>query len=247
MEKAPQTEKEKTREEIEQLLEFRFNQSNTSKLTEYITGIRPDDPQMADRLIEDQKIIRGKYNLPPRDARSTSPSEYEHLLKNIAKKNGSSIRDKSERSRFFERHAFAGASYDKDGRNIFVGIDRNNLQYYIKGLGDLEHEIIHSEQDARYKGMPIELSEYEAYIAGLKVEVAKESPETIEDMIAFFIGGSVNTWYAQENEILKAKSEPEIQPVWKNPEYFLKNIDNIDQEDIDAYRKRITTLDNTSN
>ena len=78
----------------DQLLELRFNQPEASKLAEYITGIRPDDPQMLERLITDQKVLRGKYNLPPLESRREYPfAEYERLLYEMASKNNITIRN----------------------------------------------------------------------------------------------------------------------------------------------------------
>ena len=48
----------------ESLISFRNKQSQYSRLAEVITGLRPEDPGMAERLIEDQKIVRAKYGLP---------------------------------------------------------------------------------------------------------------------------------------------------------------------------------------
>src|SRR3990167_6058879 len=77
-------------------IEFRLRQSRASRLSEYITGMRPDDPRMVDRLIQDQNILRSKYRLPAREVQVVSPSEYERTLRARAKKIGVAIRDKLE-------------------------------------------------------------------------------------------------------------------------------------------------------
>ncbi len=224
--------------EKEKLLEFRFKQSSASRLAEYITGIRPDDPRMAERLIEDQKIIRAKYNLPDRIMRAYSSAEYERILKEMARGSSTNIRDKSECSKFFEKYPIAGAVHMGDEKSVFIGIDRANQKSYLRGLGVLEHELIHAEQEKRYKNMPIELKEYEAYVADLNPDFIKSNSGEIEFLIFdFFVAGSVNAWYKQLNEKAKERSYPEVRPVWEDPEFFLKNIDNINQDDIDNYKR----------
>ncbi len=222
------------------LIDFRFNQSIGSRLIEHITGLRPDNPEMGKRLVEDQKILRAKYNLPSRNLLHDSPAEYEQLLNEIAKKNNVVINDKSECGRFFQEHPFANGAYMDDSNSVAVGIDRNDSSLYKKGLATLEHELIHSEQEALYENMPIELREYEAYIAAnINVHLLKESsPEDIETVLNFFIGGSVNIWYKQLNEKNKNESKPLIEPKWDDPVFFLKNIDKVGQNVIDAYREK---------
>lgn len=226
--------------EKQKLLTFRFfEQTESSRLAEYITGLRPDDPKMIERLIEDRKIIRTKYNLPDTNIRFDSPTEYETLLREIAKKNNVEIRSKSECGTFFEENSGAGGVYFGDSNNVGVDLKRNERSSYEKSLGTLEHELIHSEQQARYPNMPTELMEYEAYLAAnINVEKFKEHPEEIEPILfSFFIGGSTRFWYKDKNAENVKKSLPKIKPVWNDPEYFLKNIDKINQDDIDTYKE----------
>jgi hypothetical protein len=217
----------------EELMAFRFIQSKSSRLAEYLTGLRPDDRKMPDRLIEDQKIIREKYHLPPRDIRFETPSEYEYFLLEMAKKNNVLIKDKSECGRFFEKFSAAGA-YMEDSHAAVIALNRNEEKSYKKGLGVLEHELIHAEQ-SHQSGMPIELREYEAYVAGLNMQLLKERPEDIETILfSFFIWGSVAHWYREQKEVWGLT---EFKPVWDDPDFFLVNIDGFTKEEVEEYKK----------
>ena len=217
----------------DQLLELRFNQSDASKLAEYITGIRPDDSRMLERLITDQKILRAKYNLPALESRAQYPvSEYEKLLHRMAEANNVTIRSTDEHVRFFDEY-MASASYDHDLHSVFVDMEKNSEGKYWDGLVTLEHELIHAEQNVHNTGMPVELREYEAYVATMNMPKFKDMSEEIEFvMFSFCIGVSTNIWYAQNEKSGKGP----VEPVWRDPAYFLKNVDSVSDEDIESYR-----------
>ncbi len=221
--------------EIKELLDFRFNQSYASRLSEYITGLRPEDPKMVDRLIEDQKIIRTKYDLPYYYEFNSIP-EYEDFLYNIAKKYGTDIRTKSECGKFFDEVPFANGVAFGDINAVGLNIDKETDKTYTKSLLVLEHELIHVMQKNQTPAMPTEHREYEAYISGLNIDAIREHPNDLEVIFSFLIGGSVNTWYNLES---KEKGEL-LKPKWNNPEYFLTNVDKIDQRYIDEYKEKIT-------
>jgi len=44
----------------EEIVKLRENQSQGSRLCELLTGMKPDDNRITDRLREDQKIVRQK-------------------------------------------------------------------------------------------------------------------------------------------------------------------------------------------
>ncbi len=225
---------------VDELIEFRFNQSNSSRLAEYITGIRPDDPKMAERIVEDQSIIRAKYGLPPREGAFEDITEYERFLRARAKEIGVSVRTKSECGTFFEDSRMADGVYFS-GRKV-IGTTMNNESYdkYAKSIVTLEHEYIHAEQERSAARMPIELMEYEAYVAGLNKKFILKKPEDIDWVVfQFFIGGSVWHWYKERNSN-KKENDPEVVPVWKEPEYFLRNVDKVDQKLIDDYKSRVS-------
>jgi hypothetical protein len=224
----------------EEMVEFRFKQSRASRLAEYITGMRPDDPKMPERLILDQKIIRARYKLPERKAAFTTPTEYEHFLKARAEQLGVTIKDKSECGTFFGENPMVGGIHFEEDKVIGLGIKKDSRDEYAKTLGTLEHELIHAEQFQASPRMPIELKEYEAYIAGINAKVVTEGdPQGIEWAIFdFYIGSSVNFWYDDKNQNRKPE-EPEATPVWNNPEYFLNNIDKVDHKVIEAYKLKV--------
>jgi hypothetical protein len=231
---------------INELIDFRFNQSRNSRLIEYIIGINPDDPKIIERLIEDKKIIRSKYNLPAIEIRRDSPSEYEHLLNEIAKTNNVTIKDKSECGRFFEENNHTNAVYLEDSNSIGIRMNRNDIGEYSKSLGILEHELIHSEQEKFYKDMPIELKEYEAYLAAnINLNELKKIPENIEPELGLCISSSVDSWYRHENKKRESKKLPLIEIKWDDPVYFLRNIDNVSDDKIEEYlnKKKINTLE----
>ncbi|MEK7202257.1 MAG: hypothetical protein AAB669_01880 [Patescibacteria group bacterium] len=186
-------------------------QPYSSKIAEYITGMKPEDPAMIDKLFTDQEIIRSKYHLPSLDL---PPAEYERGLKQIAQKLKVTVKPTSDCGKFFEENSIAGAVYFDEANQIGMDMDRSNEDTYSSSLGDFEHELIHAIQKHDTPSMPIELMEYEAYLAGGNVEFLKTNPEAIKDIFfGFLIGSSVNIYYKTESE----KRGEAIVPVWDRP------------------------------
>ena len=211
-------------------IEARLNQSLASRLSEYITGLKLEDPALMERLIEDQQRLRQKYSLPPLDLLLEEPSEYERQLKVAVQKAGVKMKATSDCGSFFTDNAARGVFMGEDN-TIGVDIQRNDKDY-TSSLKAFEHEYVHSLQHANSPRMPIELQEYEAYIANLNTKYLKEHPEdTINFIFGFFIASSVNTWYRLANE-RRGGEEPQLTPVWDDAEYFLKNVDQISDADI---------------
>lgn len=193
----------------------RVNQSYSSRLCEYVTGMKPENPELLNKLEEDQKIIRSKYNLPNPNL---PPAEFERALNQLAKEMDIEIRPKHEYSRLFDEAPDAGAM-SLDGGKIIVGIDRNNERGYKKSLKQMEHELVHGIQEKIAKSMPIELMEYEAYISNGNIELLKSDPEMVNDILfKTLIGGSVEIYYDLESQ----KRGEKLSPVWDNPEYFIQ-------------------------
>lgn len=200
-------------------IKLRLEQSRASRLAEYITGKSLEDPQLIDRLTEDHKRIRAKYNLPDRRSITYNPSEYERFLRNIAQSIGVEIKEQSECGTYFEEAFGVNAVYFSDTKNIGLDIDKQTREAYMVSLNSLEHEVIHALQGSNdLNTMPIELMEYEAYIAGGNMQALKESPEVAEVLFSFLIGGSVQLWYSDMNKSKGLKIEPE----WNKADYFLK-------------------------
>lgn len=183
-----------------EIIEFRFKQSWASRLAEHITGLRPNDPRMAERLVNDQLIIRGKYALPARAMRADNPTEYERFLRERAKQIGTEIKAKSECGGYFDGDGIAAGAYFDKGNFIGASLDKSTRPSYARGLGVLEHEFIHAEQGNKAASMPIELMEYEAYVAGLSPEALLERPDNLEIIFSYLIGGSVMHWYNEKNK-----------------------------------------------
>lgn len=201
-------------------------------MIEYATGLKPDDPKMGDRLVEDAKFIIAKYGLPL----SAGPlSEIEQNLRKMAQKNKVDIRNKSDCGRFFDEYPYAaGVSF---GESVGVDIDKNDSNEYWKGLLGLRHELIHSMQAKKYPGMPTEVREYEAYIAGdLNAEYFKKHPENIEEILGWYMNASVSHWYRAINK-KKRQNSIKITPEWDNPEFFLRNVDKVSDEEIERYKQ----------
>ena len=216
---------EKIPEEIKrnEQIEFRRTQEFSSRLAEYITGLRPEDPRIIERLIEDQKIIRARYGLP-QTTEIRKPSEYERFLKDVAHREGVRIKEKSECGDFFEKNRVADAVHFGGEKKIGVDIDKTDVDTYNASLVKLEHELIHALQHSKSPNMPIELMEYEAYVAGGNMDVLKENQRAVELLFSYLIGGSVLFWYSSQSK----QSQTKVEPQWNNPDYFLEKVDGVE-------------------
>lgn len=94
--------------------------------------------------------------------------------------------------------------YAKRGIPVRELFDIRNIAKYCHSF---EHELIHGLQKIRYRSMPIELGEYEAYIAGCNTSMLRSFLEAgneekvghfIEIIFLFYIRGSVNFWYQEK-------------------------------------------------
>lgn len=232
------TQKEDVLEKVETpegIIDFRYKQPYESQLSEFITGLRPDDPRFVERFTTDQKIIRAKYSLPARELKWEAPTEYERFFREHAEKDGVKIKDKSDCGVFFKEYPYAGGMFFENQNEIGLTINKKSLETYTKSLVILEHEYIHSQQKIMSPMMPIELMEYEAHVAGLSPDFIN-NPDAAEVFFKFLVGVSVRHWYTEKNNERK-EGEPEIKAVYENPDYFLKNVDHIDEETIKAYKK----------
>jgi hypothetical protein len=214
---------------------MRISQSRVDRLVEYVMGMGLEDSKLIDRLETDQMKVRAKYGLPDRKYRFANPSEYEAFLRELADGNGVRVRSKSDCGNFFEKYPFAGAVYLDQEKTVGVNIDKKSQDNYLKSLLLLEHELIHALQYKYYPGMPVEIQEYEAYVAGWNIDYLRENPEKVSDIFGFFVMGSVKHWYQETSENIHET----LEPVWDSPEYFLINVDGVSQEQIDKYEKNL--------
>lgn len=188
-----------------------------TQLLEHLTGLKIGDPHILERLIEDKQRIRAKYNLPPEAMAKIFPAQYESRLRDLAKEFKTDVRSKAEFEKFFEEHPYADAFNDSPEKRIVVDINSSeSLSEYLQSLGILEHELIHAMQGVNSPGMPIEVQEYEAYLAANfhNLEMLRDDPEkqeVLDTLFTYHIGSSVNHWYQEESE----KRKEEVRPDWE--------------------------------
>lgn len=225
-----------------QTIDNRFVQPSYQRLVEYITGFNQDTPSetIIDKIEKDQKIIREKYGLPSLEYVKENLSEHERYLRKLAEENKVQIREKSDCGKYFGEDINCSANFfEKEGR-IGTTINKTSYEEYMKSIDSLEHEIIHSCQIIKFPKMTIEQMEYEAYVAGVDTNSLYEGFSN-QNVSRFFrkIESSVKAWYEEKSE-----GKPvEIKPVWDNPEYFLKNVDGISDEQIKEYKDKHQIVD----
>ena len=208
-----------------ELVEFRQRQSFGSRLAEYVTGMRPDDPRMIERILEDHKIIRSKYNLPDLETAFREPIEYERKLRQIAVSQGVTIRSKSDCGNYLTENPTSQGAYFEKEKQIGVDIDKTDRESYASSLRVLEHELIHALQHKQSPRMPIELMEYEAFMANGNIGFLQANPRAIEMVFTGVVGGSVNSWYKHQS---REQGVP-VLPDWDNPEFFLNKDKTLSQ------------------
>ncbi len=164
--------------------------ARSDEMARRIIGIGIDDPKIFDRIATDQAIIRQKYGLPVREKMIESLPNYERFLLDLAKKKGVALRSSGE---------FSGLPKEEHPTMTLLGnyqaivgdIKKTSVKEYLRSLVMLEHEIIHVLQG---DGMPIELSEYEAYVAVLSPDYLREHPGNLVNLFGIKIHGSVEFW-----------------------------------------------------
>ena len=218
----------------ETVLKSRFNERSGQRVVEYLTGLKMDDPELINRLEEDQKIIRAKYGLPDRKYIFSNPSDYENFLRKLIADNEIELKSTRDCGNFFEKYPDALGIASDDGRSIAADINKNSIEEYYESLFNLEHETIHALQTKFYPNMKIEHQEYEAHLAGWDMDQLKNNSLILDSAFNYYLMGSINGWYEDKNEDKKEKIKPE----WNSPEWFLKNVDHISDEKIKEYKER---------
>lgn len=193
-------------------------ESYGSKLCEYLTGLKISDPAIVERLEEDQLRIRTKYSLPTREKLQTVPREYEEDLRALARLYSVKIRGKDDIEGFFAAHPNASGAHFQELKSVFLDLETDTIQNYKGSLNILEHELIHAMQTEHSPGMPIEVMEYEAYVANANLShlnelSPEERPETIDVFFDYLVGASVSHWYQEEAE----KKGAERKDQWYRP------------------------------
>ena len=217
---------------VEKIIEDRFSQIKADRLSEYVTGLRLDDPKLLDRLQEDQLAVRAKYKLLDRDYKFVNPSEYEEYLTELARSNDIEIRPVIEYEKFFAKQNISRATYLEEERTVVNSVDKTTRETYLRGIIQLEHELIHGLQHKYYPEMPIELTEYEAYVASWNIDYLRDHQENLKTVFNVGLTYSVFADYGDKSE----KAGRKIEPVWDNPEYFLKNVDGVGEGAVQKYK-----------
>lgn len=177
------------------------------KIAEYLTGMRVEDENIGEKLAADREIIRGKYHLPSREL---PPRDYESSLKQTLAKLGVDLRPLSDCGKLLEENPMLGAAYLHEAKTVGVNAQQDGADYF-KYLGQLEHETIHAIQHKETPSMPVELMEYEAYLAGSNIDILTSSPEAREVFFSFLVGGSVEIYYQRQSET----SGSRVAPSWE--------------------------------
>lgn len=213
---------------VVRIASFRQKQTRTSRLCEYVTGFRLEDPKLLDKLEADQRVVRQRYGLPDRGCKFENPEGYEQLLRKLAEDNGIEVRPTSDCAPFFVQGTIAEAvHFEENGRQV-VGVDffdEGSTVAYMKSLALLEHELIHSLQAIYFPEMSIELQEYEAYVCGWSINCLRGDPGLVNTVFDFGVEVSVDYWYRE-----KLKEGEDVRLEWDSPSFFLENRDGIFEE-----------------
>ena len=219
---------------LQEKIDARFKQSYGSRLIEHVIGMNPENPKILERLIEDQKIIRAKYNLPPFDTlKGYGVTNYERFLKGVAEKFKVKINETSNCGSFFKENPDADGVYIAEENKIGLDIDKTNVYTYNASLQLLEHELIHAMQIQYYPLMPVELMEYEAYVSF--VNLSEMSDPEMAAMFLFNCGFLDSVRYGYEE--VSRKKGLEVKPKWNNPLFFLEQVDMVDKDDLEKLKE----------
>ncbi|MHA1684990.1 MAG: hypothetical protein ACTSYD_01145 [Candidatus Heimdallarchaeaceae archaeon] len=193
-------------------------QVKNTKLAKFITGKNPTDPNFKETIMNDAKIVRSKYGLPPQEMLEDNPTEYLRRIEELAASENITIKSGGS---FFKDNPFATGVFIRDSETgsqqslIMVNDTRwsntaSDTVYYkqykdtlVSYIDTLQHEVIHGQQYNKYPAMPIEIMEYEAYLGSTNSELFENmSPEKIvNDFFGYFgVKGSVEYFYKSKGE-----------------------------------------------
>ncbi len=229
-------------------IESRFQQSNGSRLAEVITGMRPEDPSMLDKLIEIQERIYDKYSFPDFCLSFSDQEEFRRSIDQKLKQIGVSFLTKTETQDFFNKYPQLYATYFPQKNAIGINTERQKEPTYSDFAYNttITHESIHALQYFRGdpKFLSIELLEFEATIASTALSPFKDqklrqrltTEQISQEMTNIFdnLYLSVEAWGQQGGSTNKENYSPES---------ILKKIDHITEQQIALYKK--TNSNNT--
>jgi hypothetical protein len=234
--------KEKNDDQLtSEIIEFRNNQSNISRLAENLTGFRPDNPKIIDLLVPEAEKIRDKYGLPNPTLMIINQKKYHNLLNNYIKENNIQIFHASGNEQFFvDNPNFPGAFFPETN-SIVV-----NQDFFDDSPGHdktmlfvlLAHEITHAKQFENEPNMSIEQKEYEANMASLPIEYLYSTKEKEEKL------NIVKDMFSTINESVELcdKQGEEVTREWYTPDNLLIKIDGITKEQIDTHNTPIQNV-----
>jgi hypothetical protein len=184
------------------LIEADLNDSSIpqNKLAKDRTGLELNDPDIGNKLLEDQNNLNKTYDLPDRNERITNPTQYKKDLENIAAKYNINIKyvDSNYTDAVFQQSPIARGYYDNKTNSIVIKVtDGKDVN-----LAELEHELIHGLQYYTNPDMPIEQAEYEAYVAA-NMSTDLDTINKPANKLGLFdgISGSVNHFYLENGEV----------------------------------------------
>jgi len=213
------------KQEKQIIVDFRTNQSSGSQLCEYLTGMRPNNPNIMERLSTDRKLVLERYELPDDELLKKDPLEFENKLRQRAKDSNIDVLEDDRLTGFLKENMVAGVFHSQDVTTEII-IDRTNEKTLVKSLKTFRHELLHGLQYIIDPTMSIEQSEYEAHVANLNEEYLRKHPKDIELIFfQFLMGGSI----LKDYKLVSKGAEVERQPVWRDPKWWLKNVDKIEE------------------
>lgn len=128
-----------------------------------------NDPEFIAAMINDNAIIRQKYNLPSNALQINNPEEYIYTLTKQSEQLGVPVTDVRNLEAFLRDNPNAGGLHTSGGEAFgsqpFIAI--NPSKDVIQQANVLTHEFIHASQ-TQYASMPIEIVEYEAYVGSMR-------------------------------------------------------------------------------
>ena len=177
----------------------RGRQSIEDKVSKAITGMSYRNPKMYQRVIEDKKIVRAKYNLPPSRLLSEEPREYIRKIENLAAENGMRIENLNRNN-----YGIGGMASSGDERVIrmtpYKIKDKDSL---IKYGRTLTHELVHMFQHEKYPQMPVERREYEAYLVSGTDDPARLKKQDVRQSLFSLIDMSAQWWHKHHQQTKK--------------------------------------------
>ena len=232
-------------------IESRFNQTNGSRIAELITGLRPEDPKMPEKLTEIQGRILEKYQLPDIALSFSLGIEFDRIIRHKVAENGVSFLLKDETQPFFDKYPQLFAAYFHEKKAIGINVEKQkdpNYNYFIYNL-TLMHEVIHALQDHNgdFDRLSVEWLEFEATIGSNLLSIY-QNPNIRSHITEEQITTEMSIMF--ENFYLSIQAyEQQGGITHKNkytPENILKEIDGITDDQIRSFEQNHNPISKVS-